>query len=78
MSTPSKNVTSTLVSESDVLDLCGLNDLGEHMSQCRPAHRSIHRARGVFEAMNQFVMPRVVSSVAGVGTSAAIVLYFMS
>ncbi len=78
MSTPSKISTPITISQLDANDLCGLNNLGEHMIQCRPAHRSIHRARGIFEAMNQFVMPRVVSSVAGVGTSAAIVLYIMS
>ena len=53
-------------------------DLGAHLAQCQPARRALHRLRGIGEAMHEFVMPRIVSSIAGVGASAAVVLYLVS
>jgi|GEM_PF-3451076 len=78
MSTLTKLPTPAPVVRLDATGQCGLNDLGAHLTQCRPARRALHGLRCVFEAMHQFVMPRLVSSVASVGASAAALLYIAS
>lgn len=64
--------------QSDAVDIDGLTNLSAHLTQCHPAHGAIHRLHGIVEATNQFVMPRLVSSVAGFGASSAVLLYIIS
>jgi len=55
-----------------------LEHLGAHLVQCLPTRRVMHRLRGILEAMHQFMMPRIVSSVAGAGAGAAVLVYIVS
>ena len=65
------------VSRVDLPELGGLDHLSAHLAQCMPARPALHRVRGIIEATNQFVMPRVVSSIAGVGACAVSLIYIL-
>ncbi len=70
--------TPAPVNQAQALSQGALENLGAHFVQCMPAHRAIHRLRGIREALHQFLMPRIVSSIAGVGVSTFAVFYFVS
>lgn len=78
MSTSAELFSPAAVFQAEVKSLGALDNLGAHLVQCMPARRGMHRLRGIFEAMHQFFMPRLVSSVAGVGVSAALLVYLVS
>lgn len=59
----------------NAMDSGALNNLGTHLAQCMPARRTMHRLSGIFEAMNEFIMPRILTTVAGIGAMAAASLY---
>ncbi len=62
----------------DQMGQVALDNLGAHFAQCMPKDRAMHRLLGTFEAMNEFFMPRIVTSVAGVGLNAAVLIYLVS
>lgn len=75
MSTYSELSSPMKVFQINAMDSGALDNLGTHLAQCMPARRAMHRLGGIFEAMNEFILPRLLTSITGMGAMAAALLY---